>query len=211
MFGKKSLKVIFGNFSKEQASQLVSNKIELSILLSKNFLEKIPDKMNPTSTKNNRLEFEIMSEGFLFFFIGARDALLQKINEKFTLGLDIDDVELSRILGGLDKNNTTQETVHQLLNDATQLPRHTVNGWERNHTWLWEINHLRNRIAHQSIISSAVSVVVGSSSDPKADMIIYTQGERFQHDPVKESKPKDYFKDCMKKFEKLKTDVEKLM
>ena len=80
MFGKKSLEVKFGNFSKEEASSLVNNKTELSLLLSRKFLEKIPNKMNPTTAKNNRLEFEIMSEGFLFFFIGARDALLQKIN-----------------------------------------------------------------------------------------------------------------------------------
>ena len=167
--------------------------------------------MNPTSTKNNRLEFEIMSEGFLFFFIGARDALLQKINEKFSLGLDTDDVELSRILGGLNKNDTKQNMVHQLLNDSTQPPRRIIDGWERNRTWLWEINHLRNRIARQSIISSAVSVVVGSNSDPKADMIIYTQGGRFQHDPIKESNPKDYFEDCLKKFETLKTNVIQLL
>ena len=44
MFEKKSLKVNFGSFSKEHSRQLVNNKIELSMLLSKKFLENIPKK-----------------------------------------------------------------------------------------------------------------------------------------------------------------------
>jgi hypothetical protein len=47
----------------------------------------------------------MMTEGFLYFIIGARDALLQKINKSFNLGLDEDEVDFRTILRAYPKIN----------------------------------------------------------------------------------------------------------
>lgn len=201
----------FGRFSKEKASELIGNKLELSLLMAEKFLLNVPEKMNPTTANYNRLEFEMMAEGVLYFIIGARDALLQKINKNLSLGLDEDNVDLFAVLGKLDKTDTIQKDVHRLLNDCTQPPQRGSSGWIRDKSWLWEINHIRNRIGHISILSSAVSVSVGSGQDPQASMIIYTPKKYFQNDPIKEAKSNEYFTQCYKKFVELKEAINKLL
>jgi len=165
--------------------------------------------MDPTGKSNNRLEFEMMTEGFLFFFIGARDALLQKINEKLQLGLDEDEVGLSKILTHLDQNISNQKNIYDLLHNITQPPKKLQVGWKRSKSWLWEINHLRNRIAHTDIVKGAI--VAGPGLATKQSMIIYDQHRNHELDPIKEPKPKIYFKECIKKFEKLNAQIEKLL
>ena len=209
MFSSKSIKLDFGKFTKTEQQSLVRNKLSLSLLMSRKFLVKIPERMDPTGKSNNRLEFEMMTEGLLFFFIGARDALLQKINEKLQLGLDEDEVELSKILTCLDQNISNQKNIYDLLHNITQPPKKLQKGWERSKSWLWEINHIRNRIAHTGIIKGAI--VAGPGLATKQSMIIYDQHGNYELDPIKEPKPKIYFEECIKKFEKLNTQIEQLL
>ena len=205
---EKEIVVNFGKFSKEQARKLIGNKLELSLLMAEKFLTSIPEKINNTTERSNRLEFEMMSEGFLYFMIGARDALLQQINKTFVLGLDEDEVDLSSVLGKLDRTILSQQSVRSMLNDCTQTPLREIDGWNRNRSWLWEINHLRNRIGHISILRSAISVQVGSTEDPKASLIIYTPKNGHS---LEEKKPKEYFTECIQKFVDLKDNIASLL
>lgn len=211
MFGKKKIAVDFGSFSKERSKELIANKISLSLLMSEKFLNHIPEKMDPTEAKNNRLEFEMMSEGFLYFIIGARDALLQKINKDLQLKLDEDKVRLDTILEKLDKTDQTQKLIYKLLNDATQLPRRNDTVWDRSKSWLWELNYIRNRIGHRNILSSALVVVAGAGESISASLIVYQPREDNPNNQIKEAKPKEYYTKGFEKFSELKNKIDELI
>ena len=97
--------------------------------------------------------------------------------------------------------------------------------WDRSKSWLWEINDLRNRIAHRSITSQAIAVVVGGSTNTKLIVAELTASPIIRHnqtshevpipnpkpESIFESNPKLYFENCYNKFEKLKTDVRNLL
>lgn len=207
LFSKKEKEIIV-NFGKP-SRELVSNKLELSLLMAEKFLTNIPDKINPSTDRYNRVEFEMMTEGFLYFIIGARDALLQKINKSFNLGLDEDEVDFRTILGRLDTDTSPQSKVRALLNDCSQTPTRITDDWNRSKSWLWEINHLRNRIGHISILRNAISVTVGSTEEPKAKLIIYTP--KNSGHSLEEKDPKEYFIGCRTKFVQLKDDIINLL
>ena len=124
--------------------------------------------------------------------------------------MDVDKVTLDVILGNLDKQDKKQKTIYKLLNECTQPPINKNEKWEREKSWLWEINHLRNHIAHHSIVSSSISVNVGARKDVCAEMHIY-KPKRKPHDSIKESNPREYFDTCFHKFEHLRESVEKLL
>ena len=77
-FRTKSIRVNFGKYSKSESQKLINDKIRISLIMSKKFLEEIPAEMNPTTEKYNRLEFEMMSEGFLFFFNRSKRCFITK-------------------------------------------------------------------------------------------------------------------------------------
>lgn len=199
-FFKHNLKIIFGNFTNE--NHLLSQKTTLSLLVAEKFLEKIHNEMKPTDT--NRVEFEIASEGFLFFFIGARDALLQEINQKLKLGLEPKNIKLSKIkyrLQNIQTNNGNVWTCYCLLDECTQEPI-TYPNIDRTRSWLWEMNYIRNQIAHRSIVSKHINVIIGAGSGINVSMSIT--------DNIKESHPYDYFYSNYNKFLKLYEEIKKL-
>lgn len=202
-FLTRKLVVNFGKINTEKSSELIGNKVELSLYVADKFLKKMSVRLDPQDKK--RAIFEIISEGFLYFLIGARDALLQEINDKLRLGIDIEDVKLMTImhrLQNLQTTNTNVWKVFELLHNCT-MPITIPLLIDRSKTWLWEINYLRNQIGHRSIISKSVAVMIGSASTPRVSMIIY--GDIRENDPIR------YFKDCYEKFIKLKEDVRKLL
>ncbi len=77
------MKVDFGTFSEHDAQTLLSDKVVLSLTIAKKFLDYIPNNFPNNSV--NRLDFEILTEGFLVFMIAARDGLLQEINKKLSI------------------------------------------------------------------------------------------------------------------------------
>lgn len=200
-FLKRKLVVNFGKIDAKKSSELIRNKVELSLYVANKFLKKMSVGLEQDE---KRAIFEIIAEGFLYFIIGARDALLQEINDKLKLGLDVDRVELKTVIHRLRNLQTTNPTlwrVLDLLQNCTMsitIPSLT----DRSKTWLWEINYLRNQIGHRSIISKAVAVMVGSTAPPNVSMIIY--GNIRENDPIR------YFNDCYGKFIKLKDDVRNL-
>jgi hypothetical protein len=199
-FFKHDLKINFGTFTNK--NHLLSQKTTLSLLVAEKFLEKIHNEMQSTDT--NRVEFEIASEGFLYFIIGAKDALLQEINQKLKLGLESKDITLSKIkhrLQNIQTNNGNVWICYCLLDECTQEPIIYPN-LDRTRSWLWEINHIRNQIAHRSIVSKHINVMVGAGSGNNVSMSIT--------DNIKESDPYDYFYSNYNKFLKLYEEIKKL-
>lgn len=227
------MKVDFGTFSEHDAQTLLSDKVVLSLTIAKKFLDYIPNNFPNNSV--NRLDFEILTEGFLVFMIAARDGLLQEINKKLSIPFNEGRVNLR---GDIFENRLTSDPdpkfgqIWNLLSDSIQQPEKVILTqdiefweWDRSRSWLWEINDLRNRIAHKNILSQAIVAQAGGTTNTK--LIVTTLSNRpvvksnqISHvvpipDPKEESifetVPKQYFEDCYKKFEKLKTDIRNIL
>ncbi len=223
------MKVDFGTYSQQEAQSFLSDKVNLSQNIAKFFLNGIPN--NFPNNLADRLDFEILVEGFLIFMIAARDGLLQEINKKLSNPLDELNVNLS---GNNYKNTLTSDRnqkftqIWNLIHDSIQQPEkvnltQNIESWEwdRSKSWLWEINHLRNKIIHRNILSQKIVVSAGGS--PISKLIVVELTKNFvirnnhrsnkvsitdsKRELIFESDPKLYFEDCYGKFEKLKTDI----
>jgi len=227
------MEVDFGTYSQHEAQGFLSDKVNLSQNIAKRFLDNSSNNFPNDSV--NRLDFEILVEGFLVFMIAARDGLLQEINKKLSNPLNERRVNLR---GNDFENRLTSDSdskfgqIWNLIHDSIQQPEKVVLTqniefweWDRSKSWLWEINDLRNRTAHRSILSQNIAVVVGGSTNTKLLVAELTIKPVIRHNQIShevpisnpkketifESDPKSYFKDCYNKFEKLKTDIRNLL
>lgn len=226
------MKIDFGSFSKQDASKYLGDKVELSLLISKKFLEEITNDFPNDSI--HRIEFEILTEGFLLFMIAARDGLLQEINKKLSSPLNENRVNLRNATFGNQLRSDPDPRFTQiwnLISNCIQQPSKVIITqspqfweWDRTNSWLWEINALRNKIAHRSINGQQI---IPGSNGLVTKLIICELSIRPiirlnnstntvpipnpKPETIHEEKPKDYFEDCFKKFEKLKQDIRNLL
>ena len=171
----------FGNLHKR--NDLIADQVKFSEYMADKFLKKIPDRLELQD--ENRAEFELAVEGFLFFIVRGRDHLLQKINTNLTLGLKPRDVTLGTVREKLQERSSDNNAVKvlQLLDDCIQLlpcycastnlpntglgdtnTNNSPNNNERKKTWLTELAEIRNAIAHRHIIRKHVDVQLPSNS-----------------------------------------------
>jgi len=227
------MEVDFGTYSQQDAQGFLSDKVNLSQNMAKKFLNSIPNNFPNNSV--NRLDFEILAEGFLVFMISARDGLFQEINKKISNPLRERRVNL---LGNTFQNRLTSEPdpkfgqIWNLISKSIQQPEKVILTqniefweWDRSRSWLWEINDLRNRTSHRNILSQAIVAFAGGSSNTKLIVAEITSKPVIRHnqtshevpitnpksEPIFEDDPKSYFEGCFDKFEKLKTDIRNLL
>lgn len=227
------MEVDFGIYSQPDAQGFLSDKVNLSQNIAKKFLDNISNNFPNDSV--NRLDFEILVEGFLVFMIAARDGLLQEINKQLSNPLNERRVNLrendyeNRLKSDPDSKFGQ---IWNLIHDSIQKPEKVILtqniefwDWDRSRSWLWEINDLRNRIAHKRILSQAIIATVGGSTNTKLIIAELSNKPVIKHnqtsheipipnpkkESIFESDPKLYFEDCYSKFEKLKTDIRNLL
>lgn len=197
------LTIDFGIISNENISDGITEKIDTSLFVAKKFLEKIPSVILPK--EKNRRYFEITSEGFLYFIIGARDALLQKINyAQFFNPIPDSKVTLESIKRKLNENkgNDRLAKVLQLLENCTQEPiklSPKIGDTDRSKSWLLELNNMRNQISHKGILYIAIE----NEWDTPAKLLV--------SDDVRPDNPYEYFSDCYKKFIELDNNITELL
>ena len=182
--------------------------LDLPLHMAKKFLETIPNQT--PNEPNARVEFEMAVEGFLLFIIVARERLLQEINRKLPNPLEKDNVSVGNLLKKLANNSDQNfQKIHIMINDATQSPQQINNSqsqqteWDRQKSWLTELNILRNQIGHRNASNQAI--YRGGGPD-KSMMIICVD-----HLKIEIEEPRRYFDDCFVKFEKLKNDIRALL
>jgi hypothetical protein len=212
-----AVKIEFTITTNEQASELLQDKVALCLFVANTALRKIPTKL-AFSDKIKRFEFEIQAEIFLHFMRGARDALLQTINDKLLGGrLSPDKVRLNDVLNVLRSNKSAGDTksdkILSLLENCTQEPKYDnkMQKWVRDKSWLFEINAMRDQIAHRNITGRALTAGVESMQFAKAEMIVYLKKENVNgieiETTIKESNPYAYFNMCYHKFVTLKDQI----
>ena len=214
----------FGTFSDNEAWELLIKNTDLSQRMAKKFLDSIPN--NFSNKKSERIDFEITAEGFLFFIVSAKDRLLQEINKKFPNSLPDRCVTWDRLKHNINEDLNPQfADIKKMIDDSFKPPEYVSslsNGkpileWKRDNSWLWEINRLRNNIAHNNILNQAVYRVLGSDTQSSPNLIMWIKDEQVTHGThpgIRTLEIEDsstYFKECYDKFEKLKTNVRACM
>lgn len=227
------MEVDFGTYSQQDAQQFLSDKVNLSQNIAKKFLDLIPNNFPNDSV--DRLDFEILVEGFLVFMIASRDGLFQEINQQLSNPLNERRVNLRGNDFETRLNSDPDPKFGQiwtLIHDSIQQPEKVILTqniefweWDRSKSWLWEINDLRNRIAHRRILSQAIVAFAGGTSNTKLIVSELETKPVIRHNQIShevpitnpkketifESEPKSYFEDCYDKFEKLKTNMRNLL
>ena len=223
------MRIDFGTFSQSDASILINDKTELSLLIAEKFLSNIPSRITENNSIPN-LEFEIASEGFLLFMISARDSILQEINNKLNLGFAEDQVSLKCILEKLAsrryRNDARCQSILKLLQGCVSEPEKVIDPsdiristWDRTNSWLWEIEEMRNKIGHRSIINR--QIISGQTAETKMIVceiskqpIIRTSGTTTivpipnpKIERLLEDNPSLYFASCHHKLVMLKKEV----
>jgi len=198
----ENLIIDFGNLSEHQLWTTSEGRIDILLSVANSFLEKIPTALLPEG--KNRVLFEVVTNGFLFFIIGARDELLQKINRKFQLIPSEKEVSIERIKTELkNKDNTNCNKIFEFIKNCTLEPKqrsNTVGDVERSKSWLWELNSLRVRITHHGIL-------LLKSDSRTADQFLTLFITHF----IEEKNPYEYFKNQYEKFLELKKNIELIL
>ena len=196
------LVIDFGILSEHELWKSSEGRVDLLLSVANSFLEKIPIKLLPYG--KNRVLFEVVTNGFLFFIIGARDELLQKINRKFQLMPNENDVTMNNMKNKLNKKDDPRcHEIYELFENCTQEPYQRNNyaeDVERSKSWLWELNHLRIRITHHGILFL-------KSDSRTIDEFLTLSITHF----IEEKNPCEYFKNCYGKFLDLKKDIDKIL
>ena len=169
---------------------LLDHRVEFKLFAAEHHLRRLEEieKRTGSLASEERVYAEIHIDGFLSEIIGAKDALLQEINEKLALGLDPRRVGL--------------ETVNVEIDDRRQIPSDLlsdINQIGDNSSWLWKLNEYRNHSHHRGRLLLFV----------KKDMFTGEVKTYLKEDPLDPSSgPLDveittYLRDCLQKMTEL--------
>jgi hypothetical protein len=138
----------YPKIEENEVSKLLDDRIQFKLWSAKKHLDKLVKIENNYGgiMGKNRIYAEDELDYYFAQILGARDALLMLINEKFDLGLSEKDVELGSInreLKSIGKQNIIDK-LNKLSSDTT--------------SWYWILNELRNKSIHRSILNKKAAV-----------------------------------------------------
>jgi len=234
MLFRKKMKIEFNDL-KESAKTLDKDRTELLLYVAKKFLEQIPDHA-PSDDPYEKTQFAISAEGFLYFIIGARDSLLQEINDNLSQPkLATHKVGLNPKIHSnfLQKLSHEKPKIKEMLDNCMKEPDTIINPthnppiWNRSKSWLWEITEARNTIAHKTNLGRALVAIGGISVTARRALVCYREehkalfnqkedGSKVKIEKsfplqIEEKNPQNYFQISFDKFNKLKNEVGKLL
>ena len=133
---------------KPNALKLLEDRIEFKFHAADHYLkclENLKSKGKTPRNANVGIEWEMITENLLFHLLGAMDALLVRINEKFELCIKSRDLKVKTVHEELEKKRKLD-----LLKEASNL-------LDRNQypqgSWFYDLNELRNIATHRSILN----------------------------------------------------------
>lgn len=138
----------YPKIEENEVSKLLGDRIEFKLWSAKKHLDKLVKIENNYGgiMGKNRIYAEDELDCYFAQIIGARDALLMLINEKFHLNLLEKDVNVESIkkeLNKIKKQNILKE-LDNLSKDKT--------------SWYWIVKELRNRSIHKSMPARSAAV-----------------------------------------------------
>ncbi|MBA7586531.1 hypothetical protein ES708_28533 [subsurface metagenome] len=98
-----------------------------------------------------RRDVEFNLDAFLYEVVGTLDPLLQEINVAFSLGLELQDVEMCTIIPELPLSNQVKKVLGRLHGNTEG--------------WFWKLREYRNHSAHRKIIG--FTIFAGGKEDGK--------------------------------------------
>ena len=140
----------------KNAENILNNKIEFALYAAKKKLWEIPKKVPKTSFE--LINFEILVKCFSYFLMNARDMILQEINKKLNLGLNVFDVNQLRVFAELNvrKRTFSCQEILELFESCYNQPYSIIGihqsgeyEWDRSKSWLWELNELGNDVDYR--------------------------------------------------------------
>ena len=158
------------------AQELLEDRVKFKLYTAEQHLRNLRDLEQKNETILSfpgRVKWEMEIECFLSQLIGARDAILVQINEKFGLKLKKEKITLHNvkmILNALDKTNLLQ-----YLNMLTP----------NKDTWFWSLNKLRNQSMHTELIN--IQVKHGPDEHGPKVYFVIDQQKRFDIIPYLEN------------------------
>lgn len=189
------------DMSTPSAIDLLEDRVKFKFYAAEKHLKILKELQSKGETPNNfeaRVKWEIEIENLVSHLIGARDALLFRINDKFGLGLKIRDVYLKNVNHKLTQIG--RPDILKQLNDLLD-PKIYPNG-----SWLSILTEIRNTGTHRSIINvrfehelkEDLSAGNGSSSSMRIC---------FKEDPDSSLEIIPYLEDRIQKMKQLIQDI----
>lgn len=147
----------YPKLEENEVSKLLNDRIEFKLWSAKKHLDKLVKIENNYGgiMGKNRIYAEDELDCYFAQIIGAKDALLMLISEKFDLKLSEKEVELGSINREL-KNKRKEKIIDEL----NKLSSDTT-------SWYWILNELRNKSIHRSILNKKAGVNISENINDK--------------------------------------------
>jgi hypothetical protein len=128
--------------SQNRATELLDDRVKFKLFAAEYHLSRLEDIERRTGSlvSNERIQAEVEIDGFLCEIIGAKDALLQEINQRLRLGLAVHKVDL----GSVNKEITWRGLSPSITSELNIITQPCY--------WLWKLNEYRNHSVHRSMI-----------------------------------------------------------
>lgn len=153
-------------------------------------LKSLEQKYGSIATVEAKMQAEMEIDCFLAEIIGAINALLVQINEKFDLDLDINQADFERVQSGL----TSRTKKIDLLGELAAARQYG--------NWYWQIVELRNYSLHGSLMAkSAIGHSSSSYSSPRVHFRKDPRNPEFS--PPMDLEVIPYLQQCLSRTEEL--------
>jgi hypothetical protein len=150
--------------STEDFSKFQNDRISFKLYACRQHFKNLKDielRYNDLTSNDVRTSAEIEIDSFLYQMIGTVDSLLFKINDKFSLRIPSDRIEIDKIQSALSAETKSID----LLNDLDRANQYG--------NWYWTIKQLRNYLLGNSLISPEAFEVLANYTKTNMKIIPY--------------------------------------
>jgi hypothetical protein len=150
--------------STEDFSKFQNDRISFKLYACRQHFKNLKDielRYNDLTSNDVRTSAEIEIDSFLYQMIGTVDSLLFKINDKFSLRIPSDRIEIDKIQSALSAETKSID----LLTDLDKANQYG--------NWYWTIKQLRNYSLGNSLISQGAFEVLTSYTKTNMKIIQY--------------------------------------
>ncbi len=159
-------------------------------------LERISPQQDLGST-TQRFEVEMEIDEILYYLVGVKDALLQEINRRFSLGLELSEVKIETINERL-KEKYGETVAKDILIEIRRMTSSREDP-------LWLINECHNHSKHRQMLGMALTIVVGGPSG--SSLIDPRTGQGMRRGDGTQRPPVEYLEDSYREIEQLQNTV----
>jgi|SRR5215208_550092 len=144
-----------------------------------------------------RFQVEMEIDEILYYLVGVKDALLQEINRRFDLGLELRTVDIDTINKQL-KKKYGGDIAREMLSEINRMTSSREDP-------LWLINECHNHSKHREMLGMAKTMVIGGPTN--ASLIDPRTGQGVRRANGTQKPPVEYLEESYVEIEKLQKKV----